>query len=255
MATGRDLLRVSVGLEQAPGKRLSAWALNVPGASGIGWTAEEAVADLELELGDWIRFFHSAGEPVPDEDEEIELAVDEWLLADEPEPDHPVPVIFDCDLEPLTRQDVERGLQRLGEMRRRLLARIRHEREDVLERRAGNGKTVRENLEELARMHWWTLSRLGASPMAEVPEKTVARLDTSMALVVQTLTMLPDEKRAQLLVLDNQEWTPRKVMRRLLWLEWILGNAALNGLGVQGPPRATPRGPVLQPNLPPNRLN
>jgi len=256
MATGRDLLRIRVGLEEISDGRLVAHALNVPGASGVGATAVEALEDLEAELQGWLRFFHSAGEDVPEQDAELEINVDEWLRWEQWDADEEaMPALFAADRAPLTREDAQRGLQRLGEMRRRVLARIRHEPESVLEGRAGNGMTVRQILEELARLQWWTLSRLGASPMGEVPEKTVARLDTAMALVVQAFTTLPDDKRARLLELEGEEWTPRKVMRRLLWLEWILGNAAAEGLGVKGPPPGAPREPPLQPNLPPHRLN
>ena len=87
--------------------------------------------------------------------------------------------------------------------------------------------TVRAVLDELARAQWWTLSRLGASPMAEVPERTLARLDTAMALVVQHLGELPPGRQETRLTLDGEDWTPRKVMRRLLWLEWTLGRTAL----------------------------
>jgi hypothetical protein len=63
--------------------------------------------------------------------------------------------------------------------------------------------------------------------MVDIPERLLARLDTAMALVVQQLTGLADESRGQLLELNGESWTPRKVVRRLLWLEWALGGTAL----------------------------
>jgi hypothetical protein len=74
------------------------------------------------------------------------------------------------------------------------------------------------------------LSRLGASPMAGAPDHTLARLDTAAALVVDRMTTLPDETRGRRLELDGEEWTPRKVLRRLLGLEWTLVVIALAGL-------------------------
>jgi hypothetical protein len=48
-----------------------------------------------------------------------------------------------------------------------------------------------------------------------------------MALVVQQLTRLAHEKRGQQLDLKGESWTPRKIVRRLLWLEMALGGTAL----------------------------
>ena len=62
--------------------------------------------------------------------------------------------------------------------------------------------------------------------MAEVPGHPIGRLDTAMALVVQQFTALPAGDRGRDLELEGERWTPRKVLRRLLWLEWSLGGAA-----------------------------
>ena len=47
-----------------------------------------------------------------------------------------------------------------------------------------------------------------------------------MALVVQQFTGFAREQRAMVIELEGEVWTPRKVLRRLLWLEWSLGRAA-----------------------------
>jgi len=48
-----------------------------------------------------------------------------------------------------------------------------------------------------------------------------------MALTVQQLTGFAREARHRVLELDGELWSPRKVIRRLLWLEWWLGRTAL----------------------------
>ncbi|HET6765546.1 MAG TPA: hypothetical protein VFH27_17825, partial [Longimicrobiaceae bacterium] len=118
----------------------------------------------------------------------------------------------------------------LGDLRGRLLAGVRRQPPAVLDAETDGGWTVRQILEELARGTWWTLSRLGASPMAETPESTLGRLDTAMALAVQAFAHLPEDQRGLRLELEGEEWTPRKVMRRLLWQEWALGRAAGSAL-------------------------
>lgn len=225
-----DLTRIRVGLEEGADGAVMAHALNLPGCAAVGRSPEAAVAAFERALGDWFRFLAALGEPVPPRDAEIELAVDEWLATDARIAAGETTALFEVDLPVLSQDEAERGVHRLGDLRARLLARIRRRPEALLDAETPGGMTARQVLEELARAQWWTLSRLGASPMAEVPEKTLARLDTAMALVVDRLTTLPDDARAHRLELDGEEWTPRKVLRRLLWLEWTLGGAALTAL-------------------------
>jgi predicted RNase H-like HicB family nuclease len=222
--------RIAVGLEEGADGGVMAHALHLPGCGGVGPSPEAAVAAFERALGGWLRLRAAAGEPVPPRGAELELAVDEWLATDARVLDGETTALFAAELAPLTLADAERGVRMLGDLRARLLSRVRRRPEVLLDAETPGGMRARQVLEELARAQWWTLSRLGATPMAEVPEKTLARLDTAMALVVDRLTTLPDDARALRLELDGEEWTPRKVLRRLLWLEWTLGGAALAAL-------------------------
>ena len=224
------LSHVRVGLEEGEDGAVMAHALNLPGCAAAGGSPEAAVAAFERVLADWFRFLAAAGEPVPPRDAEIEVAVDEWLRTGARVAAGETVALFAEDLRALSQADAEAGVRRLGDLRARLLARLRRRPEALLDAETPGGMTARQVLEEQARAQWWLLSRLGATPMAEVPEKTLARLDTAMALVVDRLTTLPDDARAHRLELDGEEWTPRKVLRRLLWLEWTLGAAALTAL-------------------------
>jgi predicted RNase H-like HicB family nuclease len=224
------LTHVRVGLEEGEDGAVMAHALNLPGCAAVGGSPEAAVAAFERALADWFRFLSAIGEPVPPRDAEIEVTVDEWLRTGARIAAGETVALFAEDLAPLSQADAEAGVRRLGDLRARLLARVRRRPEALLDAETPGGMTARQVLEELARAQWWTLSRLGATPMAEVPEKTLARLDTAMALVMDRLTTLVDDARAQHLELDGEEWTPRKVLRRLLWLEWTLGAAALTAL-------------------------
>jgi predicted RNase H-like HicB family nuclease len=232
MGAIEDLARIRVGLEEGEDGAVMAHALNLPGCAAVGGSPEAAVAAFERALAEWLRFLAAAGEPVPPRDAEIEIAVDEWLRTDARIAAGETTALFAADLAPLTGEDAERGLHRLGDLRGRLLSRVRRRPEALLDAETAGGMTARQVLDELARAQWWTLSRLGATPMAEVPERTLARLDTAMALIVDRLTALDDDARGQPLELDGEEWTPRKVLRRLLWLEWTLGGAALSALAV-----------------------
>jgi predicted RNase H-like HicB family nuclease len=236
-----SLAKIRVGLEEGADGWVMAHALNLPGCAAAGSSSEAAVGAFERVLMEWLRFLAAAREPVPPPDAELEIAVDEWVATDARVRRGETEALFADDLRALEQDEAERGVQRLGELRSRVLARVRRRPDALLDAETPGGMTARQVLEELARAQWWTLSRLGATPMAEVPEKTLARLDTAMALVVDRLTTLPDDARGRRLELDGEEWTPRKVLRRLLWLEWTLGAAAIAALAPVVPePTAAP---------------
>lgn len=225
-----DLTTIVVGLEEGADGAVMAHALNLAGCAAVGATPEAAVDAFQRALMEWLRFLAAGGEPVPPVDAELEIAVDEWVSTDARVLSGETEALFADDLRALEQAEAERGVQRLGALRGRILARVRRRPDALLDAETPGGMTARRVLEELARAQWWTLSRLGSTPMAEVPEKTLARLDTALALVVDRLTSLPDDARARRLELDGEEWTPRKVLRRLLWLEWTLGAAAVAAL-------------------------
>lgn len=222
--------RFPVGLEQGPDGSVLAHSLSVPGCTALGGSPQAAVAAFEGALREWLAFLARAGEPVPPAGAELEVAVDEWVSSDSDVAAGESSACFAADLAALTDDDIDRGLRCLGDLRGQLLDRVRRQPPAVLDVESDAGWTVRAILEELARSLWWTLSRLGASPMAEPPDSTLGRLDTSAALAVQVLAHLPADRRGLRLELDGEEWTPRKVMRRLLWQEWALGRAAASAL-------------------------
>lgn len=234
-----DLTTVRVGLEEGADGAVIAHALTLPGCAAIGASPEQAMAAFESSLSQWLGFLASMGESVPPPHAEIEVAVDEWIATGARVAQGESFALFDADLAPLEQAEAEAGVRRIGDLRGRLLARVRRRRDVNLDVPAAAGVTVRQVLEELARAQWVTLSRLGATPMAGAPDHTLARLDTAAALVIDRLTTLSPEVRSQRLELDGEEWTARKVIRRLLWLEWTLGGMALAGLAAAEQARET----------------
>lgn len=219
-----------VGLEEGRGGAALVHSLSVPGCVAAGSTKEDALAAFPEALAAWLDFRAAHGAPVPPPEAELEIAVDEWVRTDADVAAGESEVCFDADLVPLTGAEIERELQLLGDLRGLLLRHLRRVPDNFLDQRRGAGWTVRQMADELARAQWWLLSRLGASPLAEVPERTLGRLDTAMALVVQQFTEMPAEARGRVVELEGEVWTPRKVLRRLLWVEWSLGQSALHAL-------------------------
>ncbi|MDQ3555863.1 MAG: hypothetical protein M3409_03675, partial [Gemmatimonadota bacterium] len=202
----------------------------LPGCTASGTSPEDALAALPGEIAAWLGLLRRVGERVPPEDTELEVAVDEWIATDADVAAGASDVCFAWDRAPLSDAEIDVGVRRLGDVRGMLLARIRALGDGALDRAWVGEWSVRRVLEELARAQWWTLSRLGASPLADAGGSTVRRLDTALALAVQQLTHLPVEARDRTLWLDDEEWTPRKVLRRLLWLEWSLARPAAQAL-------------------------
>jgi predicted RNase H-like HicB family nuclease len=232
---------IAIGLEEGADGALLAHALDLPGCAASGATPEGAVAALQPVLFAWMGLLARSGEPVPPRDAELQLVVQEWIGTAARVQSGETLVLFEADAAPLDAAEAERLLLRLGGLRGRLLAPLRRRPAALLEVETAGGMTVGTVLEELARAQWRMLAGLGASPMAAVPDGTLARLDTAMALVVDRIVSLGDAARARLVELDGEEWTPRKVLRRLLWLEWTLGGAVLDALAAVEPNRGGER--------------
>lgn len=230
MAEQTDL-QFSVGLEEGPDGSSHAHVLTLPGCVASGATRQEALNALPGVLGAWLRFLGSRGEiSVPPAGTELEITVDEWIRTDADVASGESDVCFEADLPSLTQPEIEQGLRRFGDLRGVILSRVRRAKDEELESYFTGEWTVRRVLDEMARAEWWTLTRLGASPLAELPTRTVGRLDTAAALIIQHLGHLPEERRDMVLELEGETWTPRKVLRRLLWIEWSMGRMAMRAL-------------------------
>jgi predicted RNase H-like HicB family nuclease len=222
-ASGVGLL--SVGIEEGEDGAALVHSLGFPGCVAFGPSPQAALDAYIEELGEWLSFRESLGLAVPDRDLELEIAVDEWVSSAAAVGRGESDACFVSDLRPLEDREINEGLHLLGDLRGRLLRQLKKLPRGSIEADTGE-MSLRRILDELARAQWWTLTRLGASPLAEVPEAPLGRLDTAMALVVQQFTGYAREGRERVVELDGEVWTPRKVLRRLLWLEWWLGKAA-----------------------------
>lgn len=224
--------RFSVGLEQGADGGFAAHVLSLPGCVAVGSDSGAAMAALPPLLSAWLHFMQAASEPAPPADAELDIVVDEWVMTDARVTAGETTAFFAADKPPLEEAEIRRLLSRLAELRGTLLAGVRRLPDDVLDG-GSDPVTLRRVLEELARGQWWLLTRLGASPMGEAPDRTSGRLDAALALVTETFGRLP-EPGSRRLDIEGEDWTPRKVMRRLLWLEWSLGQAALSRVAALG---------------------
>lgn len=226
---------LSVGIEEGADGSALVHSLGFPGCVAFGATPQDALEAYAGELSAWLAFRESVALPVPPRDTEIDIAVDEWVASDANVAHGESEVCFEADLRPLLDAEINEGLHLLGDLRGRLLRELRRLPRGTLEQASADEMSLRRIVDELARAQWWTLTRLGASPLAEVPASPLGRLDTAMALVVQQFTGFVREARDMVLEVEGEVWTPRKVLRRLLWLEWWLGKAAFVALEREAP--------------------
>jgi predicted RNase H-like HicB family nuclease len=217
----------SVGLEENPARGTRVHSLDLLGCAAEGASPEAALDAFSAELNEWLRFLQESGTPVPDPRSEVEIRVDEWISTEVDVLAGQSDACFGADLRPLGPREIDAGLQRFGDLRGRLLRTVRSADPVTLDVEPASAWSARRILDELARAEWWTLTRLGASPLAQIPDRTLGRLDTAAALIVAAFTGRPDSDDARLIEIEGESWTPRKVLRRLLWLEWSLGRAAI----------------------------
>ncbi len=225
-----------VAIEEGADGAFLAHGFTLPGCVAMGSSAEDAVEAWTVAMNDWLQFLSDAGEPTPPREVEIDVQVDEWVRTDARVLAGESTACFDADHEPMSREEIARAVRILGALRARILPWFRRSKDADLELMGTPELNVRLILDELARASWWILTRLGASPLGEVPERVISRLDTSMALVVTRLTEIDEATLEGSIEIEGEEWTVRKVVRRLLWLEWTLGGAALDALSIEQAP-------------------
>lgn len=226
--TGPAPASFSLGLEENPGGGTRVHALDLLGCAAAGDTPEAALEAFSAELNAWLRFLAELEEPVPDPASEVELHVDEWIQTEADVLAGRSDACFEADLRPLAQEEIDSGIRRFGDLRGRLIRTVRSVDPVALDVEPANGWSARKILDELARAEWWTLTRLGASPLAQVPDRTLGRLDTAAALVVAAFTGMPTADAGRRIEIEGESWTPRKVLRHLLWLEWSLGRTAIH---------------------------
>ena len=82
-------------------------------------------------------------------------------------------------------------------------------------------------LQHIGGAEWWYLDRLGLAFDREVVSaEPFERLDRIRELLIKTLPEL--EASTQVAGIDGQFWSPRKVLRRALWLNEITPHTSRN---------------------------
>lgn len=218
---------VTVGMELNNEGRALAWALDFPGCFAYGGDSTESVVGLAHELvvyDYWIRQ-HSGSSRISSADFDLRI-VDTWqviTMNDQYELQdgaYAVNAWFRNDWKPLQSEEIERGLELLRWSREDLLNVVAGLEDAPLDREyPGERWSIRGVLKHVANAEWWYLERLNLIEIdrRQVPREPFERLSWTR---VKVAAALPELAGKELVIGKQGEfWSPRKLLRRILWHE------------------------------------
>ena len=218
---------IRVGLENGIEGRSLAWALDYPGCFAYGNEASAALLNIPQALlryedrmrqhtdQPWASFGDFDIRMV--EDWQVYFINNAYVLTRE---GYEVNAWFRDDWRPLDPLEIDHGLQLLAWNRADLLAVASGLSPEALDARyTGERWSVRGIVGHVANAEWWYLDRLGLSAASrqDLPEDVFERLEAVRQLTIHSLPALAGVVRAE--GKDGEFWSPRKLLRRVLWHE------------------------------------
>jgi DinB family protein len=217
-----------VGIENNnEGNRSVAWALEHFGCFAYGKDGDSAMAALPAAIRAYSVWI-GQHEPSWLRIEKFELNVDEvwenYYVNDQfertqNESDYMVDSWFQYDWKPLTAEDIERATKLLIWSRADLLKIVEGLSPERLDQKhPDERRTINGILNHIGGAEWWYMDCLGlAFPKDKLPKDPIKRLEKVRAYLMKTLPKLKGVK--QVLGVNGEFWSPRKVLRRAVWHE------------------------------------
>jgi hypothetical protein len=219
-----------IGYENNNNGRTIAWALEHPGCFAYGGDQRAAERNFPEAAGHYIDWVASHGGSWLRPGQDIQLNneetfdvyfVDGSFERVEPGRGSMVESFFRHDWKPLTASDVERALELLAWSHADLLAVVQGLTPDQRSRKlAGERWDINGILNHIGGAEWWYQERLGY-PFPAREEDLPSDPATRLQLVREHFTdLLPRLQGVnQVVGWDGELWSPRKVLRRLVWHE------------------------------------
>lgn len=220
-------MALRIGIENNnEGYRTIAWAVEHPGCFAYGMDTESALSVMQKTVQDYTTWIASHEPPWLDAVQEALVVEDTWLdyNIDESydrveEGGYAVEPFFLYDWKPLTGSDIERGLKLLTWSRIDLLDTITRLDAERLARTYPNERwNIAGIIGHIGGAEWWYLDRMNlAFPRDQVPKEPLERLEKVRSVLIETLPRL--EGSQQIVGVQGEFWSPRKILRRAVWHE------------------------------------
>lgn len=173
----------------------------LPGASAQGKTVEEAKENIRAAIEEYLRLLRAVGEPVPRVSEGIHL---EFEAVDTP--------TFLTDYDALRPNEMETLFRWMAISRQELMDLVKDLPEETLTwQKDEDTPSIHQILCHLAEADLWYTDRL-----KQWPEAPLFRLAAARGVALERLRELSETKRASITTYEGEDWTPRKVVRRML---------------------------------------
>ena len=173
----------------------------LPGAAARGATVEEAKEAIRAAVEEYLSLLRDVGEPVPKASEDIHLEFEEASTT-----------TFLTDYDALRPNEMDTLFRWMAISRQELMDLIKKLPEDALKwKPEGETPSIGDIICHMAEADLWYTERL-----KQWPEAPLFRLAATRGVALERLRALSEAERAKVTVYESQEWTPRKVMRRML---------------------------------------
>ena len=173
----------------------------LPGASARGKTIEEAKENIRVAVEEYLSLLRDVGEQVPKASEDIHLEFEEVDGT-----------TFLTDYDALRPNEMETLFRWMAVSRQELMDLVKSLPGEALEwTPEDDTPSIREILCHIAESDLWYTDRL-----KQWPEAPLYRLAATRGVALARLRALSEEDRSRVTVHEGEEWTPRKVVRRML---------------------------------------
>jgi predicted RNase H-like HicB family nuclease/uncharacterized damage-inducible protein DinB len=173
----------------------------LPGASARGKSIEEAKENIRVAVEEYLSLLRDVGEPVPKASEEVRLEFEEVDSA-----------TFLTAYDAIHPNEMETLFRWMAVSRQELMDLAKNLPEDAFKWKLDDDTpTIHQILCHMAEADLWYTDRLKQWPGAPL-----YRLAAARGVALERLRALTEEERARSTVYEGEEWTPRKVVRRML---------------------------------------
>jgi predicted RNase H-like HicB family nuclease/uncharacterized damage-inducible protein DinB len=173
----------------------------LPGAAARGKTVEEAKQNIRTAIQAYLSLLHDVGEPVPKLTADIHLEFQEVDTT-----------TFLTDYDTLHSNEMETLFRWMAISRQELMDLVKSLPEDAWNWKPGDDTpSIRDILCHMAESDLWYTDRL-----KQWPEAPLFRLAATRGVALERLRALGEAELGRVTIHEGDEWTPRKVMRRML---------------------------------------